>query len=124
MAKRGPKLGKTGTKPRRHVVEDLGECPADVVGVGRDLWADAVAYLEATGRAYRVYRHPLAMACRLVESCGTDAGINRMDAARRWLHELGLTPATGSGVTEGERGKDESNGRARILALIARKTAR
>lgn len=119
--KRGPK-GKAVTSRRPHVVEDLGECPADVVGAGRELWADAVAYLTAIGRAHRVYRHSLVLTCRLVGQCGADVGITRADAARRWLHELGLTPATAGASDEGAGGEKET-GRARILALINRRNA-
>ena len=59
--KRGPKPGKalrTHTAPT--VPEGLGEMPAELKGMGRELWLDAVAHLEATERAQTVHRTALA----------------------------------------------------------------
>jgi len=122
--KRGPKPGRrrraipAGTAP-----VGLGEMPPELVGLGRQLWLDAVAHLEATDRAQTVHRTALLLACRLVEGLGADAGLNRIDACRRMLHELGLTPMTsGRGATEAPKSHDEpQTGRARILSLIAAK---
>ena len=124
--KRGPKPGKalrTHTAPT--VPEGLGEMPAELKGMGRQLWLDAVAHLEATERAQTVHRTALVVACRLVESLEGDAGLNRIDCCRRWLHELGLTPVTSGRGAEAPKKHDQpQTGRARILSLIAGKKAR
>lgn len=122
--KRGPKTGKrTRTIPAGTAPVGLGEMPEDLVGLGRQLWLDAVAHLEATDRAQTVHRTTLVLACRLVEGMTADAGLNRFDACRRMLHELGLTPMTsGRGAMEAPRSYEEpETGRARILSLIAAK---
>jgi hypothetical protein len=123
--KRGPKPGKArgallaGTGP-----VGLGDPPADLEGPGRELWLNAVAHLEATGRSQTVHRTALLIACRLVDTLPADAGLNRLDCCRRWLHELGLTPASAGRVVEAPKSNDEAKtGRARILSLIAGKTA-
>ena len=84
-----------------------------------------MAHLQATGRASRVYRHPLAMVCRLIEAGQhEEIGINRLEAIRRWLRELGLTPMAGTTDAVPRHDHDEpKTGKARILSLIARKAA-
>ena len=121
--KRGPKTGKAAEgRRRRSVAEDLGDCPAELIGAGRDLWIDAVAHWKQTGQSFRVYRHALVLVCRLLES--NQSGLNYVDSARRWLHELGLTPVTADGDT-GVAPSEETNetGRTRVLSLIGRKHA-
>jgi hypothetical protein len=122
--KRGPKPGKRQSAAPRAASADLGECPPELVAAGRELWHDAAAYLEANGRANRVYRHPLRMLCLVFEQTteAGEIGISRMEACRRWLHELGLTPASAKGMTEGH-GEEAQDGRARLLQLVARKAA-
>jgi hypothetical protein len=122
--KRGPKPGKARRAiPQGTAPCGLGDLPADLVGPGRQFWLDAVAHLEATGRAQTVHRTALVVVCRLVDSLDADAGLNRLDCVRRWLHELGLTPTTsGRGATEAPTTDGPpQTGRARILSLIARK---
>ena len=105
--------------------DDLGDCPASLVGPGREFWTDAVAHLKATGRASRVYRHPLLLVCRLIEDLPAgEVGLNRADAIRRWLHELTLTPAAAQAGTEGApeaHGEKQNTGKARILEIISRR---
>ena len=53
---------------------------------------------------------------------GEEIGINRMEACRRWLHELGLTPASLGGSEQAfHEQPSPQTGRARILELIDRK---
>ncbi len=107
---RGPKRGKAarvGSPPASEIpVGTLGDCPADLQGPGRELWLDAVAHLTAVGRSHRVFRHPLRIACRLVQSLEDDAGLNRLDACRRWLSEMGLTVASATKRPEGSSSGD------------------
>ncbi len=118
--RRGPKTGKAGgTRPAQR--DDLGPCPDTFTGPGRELWNDAVAHLKATGTSARVYRHGLLMLCRMVEAGSDDIGINRLEAVRRWMKELGLTP-TASRAGAMETHGEAQDGRARILSLIDRKT--
>src|SRR6476620_8580641 len=102
----------------------LGECPSTLTGLGRDLWLDAAAHLAATGQAAKVYRHPLSMICHVYEEAmaSEEMGINRLEACRRWLHELGLTPATavvGASQTVDEDSPAQT-GRTRLLKLLER----
>ena len=46
--KRGPKPGRAHRrKPVGTLPSGLGDCPSELTGLGRDLWLDAVADLEA-----------------------------------------------------------------------------
>jgi hypothetical protein len=103
----------------------MGEAPPELAGAGRELWAEAVAHLTATGRARRVFRHPLRMLCRLVGTLDDgDMGIQRIEAVRRWFRELGLTPTAAQGAEAAADGAPASGGgRARVLSLIGRKAA-
>jgi hypothetical protein len=120
--KRGPKPGKTRPAPRP-IQEDLGAPPESLGPRGRELWVDAVAHLRASGKASRVYRHPLIVVCQLLDSVGQDGemGLNRIDSFRRWLHELGLTPAAQTGIEWTTTHGTPTTGKARILDLIARR---
>lgn len=118
--KRGPKAGR-GSRSAEVVTtpSGLGDVPAELIGMGREFWLDAVAHLEATGRAHRVYRTPLRIAARLVDSLEADAGLNRIDACRRWLHEMGLTATTGKVSADGTtKTPAHEDGRAKLLRLI------
>jgi hypothetical protein len=116
--KRGPKTGKAA-RGRRRLVEDMGPPPEGLGPEGQALWSDAIAHLKAEGKSARVYRHGLALLCRLVDAPG-ELGLNRADACRRWLHELGLTPAAAGrdGAETGAPHGEETDGRAQILALV------
>src|SRR4051794_37908719 len=93
--KRGPKTGKAARqKAGATAPTGLGGCPAELTGLGRGLWLDAVVHLEAAGRDFTAYRTALRVACRLVDGMEPDAGITKADAVRRWLSEMGLTPAS------------------------------
>jgi hypothetical protein len=131
----GPKPGKTrrkrGSTPAATDARTLGDCPAELTGPGREFWSDAAAHLAATGRASRVYRHPLRIVCRLLESLDGDMGINRMDTARRWLREMGLTVTSSPAATmetpehgDSDTTAKRATGRARILSILDRKAAR
>ena len=63
--KRGPKAGKANRAiPAGTAPVGLGDMPADLTGLGRQLWLDAVAHLEATDQAQTVHRTALILACR------------------------------------------------------------
>jgi hypothetical protein len=96
-----------------------------LIGAGKELWEDAVQHLAATGRDARIYRHPLLLVCRLYESASSqeEIGVNKLDAVRRWLHELGLTPATAGAGAEATTNDTAQSGRARIFSLIDGKAA-
>src|SRR3954471_9069871 len=99
--RRGPKVGKARAAAKRVQRDDLGEPPATLRALGREFWIDATAHLKATGRASRVYRHPLLLVCQLLDSLRVDdaTGINKLDSVRGWMNELGLTPASSKGTT-------------------------
>lgn len=103
---------------------DLGECPPEWTGTGRELWADVVAFLAVNGRANRVYRHSLRLLCRAYEATsGRDAGVKTLEATRRWMSEMQLTPASSArGGSTSEPTQD--TGPARLLALVAGKRSR
>lgn len=101
---------------------DLGDCPAGLTGAGRDLWIDAAAFFAVNGRSNRVYRHALRLLCQLTEDSGPDAGINRVEAIRRLMAELQLTPA--SSARGGSASDTADTGPARLLALVAQKRSR
>src|SRR5688572_26209439 len=90
---------KTGHRPQSVPLTaastDMGDVPAELTGDGRQLWIDAVAFLKANGRANRVYRHPLRLLCRAFDAAmARDAsGVKALEATRRWLSEMQLTPA-------------------------------
>jgi hypothetical protein len=96
-----------------------------LTGLARELWNDAAAHLKAMGRDARAYRHALAMVCRVYAASmtGDDIGINRLEACRRWLREMGLTPGAVLGAEEVPADGQQQGGRARILALLDRKEA-
>lgn len=126
---RGPKRGKAaraGSPPASEIpVGTLGDCPADLQGPGRELWADAVEHLTATGQSHRVFRHSLRIVCRLVQTLETDAGLNRLDACRRWLAEMGLTVASADPAAKGvprDIARPKETGRAKLLRLLDRKS--
>ena len=102
---------------------DLGDCPAELTGAGRELWLDAVAFLATNNRNNRVYRHSLRLVCLLLEGATVDTGINRLEAIRRWLGELQLTPASSARGGGGEASQPET-GPGRLLALVAAKRSR
>src|SRR5688500_1731899 len=120
---RGPKPGKArAARPR--MVDAIGDPPASLGPLGCEIWADAVAHLAATGRASRMYRHPLLILCELLVALRVDdapAGVQRLDTVRRWMNELGLTPASSKGTTtEGTPQHGEATtGKARLLELVA-----
>lgn len=118
--KRGPKTGKANrTATPSATPSGLGDVPAELTGMGKEFWLDAVAHMEATGRAHRVYRTPLRIAARLVDSLEADAGLNRIDACRRWLHEMGLTATTGKVSADGTpHTPAQEDGRSKLLRLI------
>jgi hypothetical protein len=119
--KRGP---KTGRAARRHRGETppigLGDCPAELTGLGRDLWLDAAAHLKAAGRDFKAFRTALRVACRLVDGMEPDAGITKADACRRWLAEMGLTPASaGKGNEHGSAAQEPAEtGRAKVFRIL------
>jgi hypothetical protein len=123
--KRGPKPGRAHrVNPPSLAPAGLGDCPAELDGLARELWTDAAAHLEQTGRGHRVYRTPLRIACRLVGSLEESAGLDRIDACRRWLAEMGLTVAS-AGKGGASHGIPESptheTGRAKLFRLLDRK---
>ena len=58
--------------------------------MGRELWIDAVAHLRRRGGGRRCIGRR-SRVVRLVDTLEADAGLNRIDRCRRWLHELGFT---------------------------------
>lgn len=125
--KRGPKTGRSArTNPGATLPSGLGDCPAELVGLGRELWGDAAAHLAAQGKDLRVYRTALRVACRLVDGLEPDAGITKADAVRRWLSEMGLTVASagkGSGTHGDKENPAAETGRAKLFRLLDRKAA-
>ena len=124
--KRGPKPGKARAATPLVLRDDLGEPPGSLGSLGSEFWIDAVAHMKATGRSSRVYRHPLLLVCQLLDGLRVeDAGVNKLDTCRRWLNELGLTPASSKGTTtEGTPTHGEAKtGKARLLQLIAGRAA-
>src|SRR5262245_30322467 len=74
---------------------DMGECPPELTAGGREVWADVVAFFATNGRANRVYRHSLRLLCRSFEATSSrDAGVKTLEATRRWMAEMQLTPAS------------------------------
>src|SRR5262245_44283780 len=104
---------------------DMGTCPPELTGAGQELWTDVVDFLAKNGRANRVYRHPLRLLCPAYEATsGREAGVKTLEATRRRMAEMQLTPASSArgGVTSEPDAKE--SGRARLLQLVARKQAR
>ena len=97
--------------------------PAELMGDGRELWIDAVAFLQANGRANRVYRHPLRLLCRAFEAAMTRdaAGTKALEATRRWLSELQLTPAASAKGGTNSDSEAHETGPAKLLRLVSRK---
>ena len=102
---------------------DMGDVPEELTADGRELWIDAVAFLEKNGRANRVYRHGLRLLCRAYEAAmARDAsGVKALEATRRWLSELQLTPA--ASAKGGMSSDDDANetGPAKLLRLVSGK---
>ena len=130
MRGRKPDIGRarrlTGHRPvsapLTPVSTDFGDVPDELTGAGRELWLDATAFLTANGRSNRVYRHSLRLLCRLFEDDAKDIGIARLDAIRRWMGELQLTPASSARGGGGEAKPETGPGRlrARPSETIAR----
>jgi hypothetical protein len=111
--------------PLASASEEMGDIPPELVGAGRELWIDVVAFLAANDRANRVYRHPLRLLCRAYEATtGREAGTKTLEACRRWMSEMQLTPASSARGGVSTREQSTQKGPARLLELVARKQAR
>ncbi len=121
--KRGPKPGKA-RRVNRGVTPPvgMGDPPAELGELGRGLWVDAVDHLMAIRQPFRVYRHGLRIACQLADSLEEDPALTRVEALRRWLHELQVTPlTTAAQIHEGQSDGIETaseTGKAKLLRLI------
>jgi hypothetical protein len=108
--------------PLKPAVEDFGPPPSELQGAGLELWHDAVSFLGANGRSNRVYRHSLRLVCLLLDNADADTGINKLDAIRRYLCELQLTPA--SSAKGGTNEAQPETGPQRLLQLVRAKQSR
>ncbi len=108
--------------PLQAASTDLGDIPPELTGAGRDLWIDVVDFLIVNGRSNRVYRHSLRLLCRSYEAAMTrDAGTKTIEAVRRWMAELQLTPASSARGGAMSKESDDKEGPAKLLQLVADK---
>jgi hypothetical protein len=98
----------------------MGPLPAELTGPGRELWEDASAFLAANGRANRVYRHGLLLVCRAYQGAVErgESGTKSLEAVRRWMTELQLTPASSAKGGDLSDDAKHEEGPARLLRLV------
>jgi hypothetical protein len=91
-------LTQTGHRPLPEPVAatdpTIGEPPADLSGLGLELWHEYVRDRTALGTITRLDRITLILACQAVSRAEHSASIKAIDIARRLLTELLATPAT------------------------------
>jgi hypothetical protein len=124
-------LTRTGHRPVPDPIPvtdpDFGEVPADLRGLGLELWREYIADRKRLGLLNRLDRITLILACHIVMRAEKSKDPANIDIARRLLVELCATPASrlklGSLLKSKAHPQKESTAISRSLDIIANEPA-